>query len=74
MPAKPQYVVRIDDGYYSRENAWKPVTRDLATRMGHKEAHATRGRLKRLRYSASVEPADLPDDQAEDGPNPGDGS
>lgn len=57
MPAKPQFIVKIDGGYYSDSTAWKTVDRDQATRMDHKEAYKVRGRLKRLRYTASVEPA-----------------
>jgi hypothetical protein len=54
---KPRYVVRIDDGYYASAHAWKAVERALATELYHREARAVRGKLKRLGYAATVEPA-----------------
>lgn len=57
MGQKPQYVIRIDDGYYAGAHAWKAVGRALATEMDHREARAMRGRLRRLGYAATVEPA-----------------
>jgi hypothetical protein len=73
MGQKPQYVIRINGGYYSSSNAWKTVDRALATRMDHKAARAMRGRLKRLGYAATVEPAcnGFPATLATDGPTSG---
>jgi hypothetical protein len=70
---KPQYVIRIDGGYYSRQHAWRIVEQALATRMDHKKARAVRGHLKRLGFAAAVEPACSSSAVSDtDDPNPGD--
>lgn len=46
---------QVSVGYYSDDHAWQMVSKEKATRLSHKDANQTIGRLKRLGYVAIME-------------------
>lgn len=56
---KPQYIIwmgRDYPGYYHEKSHWKPVEKDKAQKLSHKEANKISNYLKRLGYKgASME-------------------
>ena len=55
---KPLYRVKIDDGYYCGDVAWKPVPKEQADKMTHAQALRIRNHMKhsRIGFTASIEP------------------
>lgn len=55
----PLYVVKFgEDGYYKAESAWKPIPKEQADKLTHKEALRIRNYLRqpRIGYRTTIEP------------------
>lgn len=54
---KPMYVIYMGkeyDGYYKGNSPYRPVSREKAEKLTHKEANKIQGKLRRLGYKQSL--------------------
>jgi hypothetical protein len=50
-----QWIIKIDDGYYSEDHPWTIVTIDKATTLDTKQANKLARHLRKLGYETIME-------------------